>query len=147
MENNKKEIIPEDMANPAEVNELPEDFDTREDDQDLSEYEHEQLEDFRAEIQRKKAAGEDPHLHDVHPEDLGEDDHKLYKFFKKYKKEGWPELRVTIFEKKKKHYVNTSLHDLIEARGHKDRAVKSKNSFQAYLENKMLAVTFQRREK
>jgi hypothetical protein len=141
-----QEMDSEEIIGQAAVNESPKNPETEEDDNDQGEFAQEQLEKFQGEMQHKKDAGEDPHLHDIYPEDLGNEEHTLYKFFKKYKKEGWPELRVTIFEKKLKHYVNTALHDLIDAHGHKDRAVKSKNAFQAYLENTMLDITAERKE-
>jgi len=115
-----------------------------EDESELSEYDQEKLEDFQKEMMRLKESGADPHFQHIEPLLLGPDEHKLYKYFRLYKKEGWPDLRLRIFEKKIRHYTGTILHDLIDDRGHKSKEVKTKDSFQAYLLNKMLVVDAER---
>jgi hypothetical protein len=112
----------------------------KENESELSEFDQEQLEDFQREVKALKDSGADPHFRDIEPSLLGPDEHKLYKFFRLYKKEGWPDLRIRMFEKKIRRYSGTVLHDLVNDQGHKSKEVKTKDAWQAYLLNKALAV-------
>lgn len=110
---------------------------SKEEEVDLSEYEQEQLEDFRNEIEALKAKEVDKHIQDVNTEYLGKEEHELWKFYKKFTKEGWPEIRVTEFERKLNHYSSSVLMPLANEKG-RDEEVRSKDNFQAYLRTKVI---------
>jgi len=100
---------------------------------DISEYDKEQLVDFRSEIQVLKAKEGGSHVQEINPDLLGNEEHRLWKFFKKYKSENWPKIRVTAFERKLNEYDARILQPLVNEKGHKDPEVKTKENFIAYL--------------
>lgn len=99
---------------------------------DISEYDQEQLADFRNEIKTLKATEGGP-VQEIDPDLLGNDEHRLWKFFKKYKGEGWPKLRVSMFEGKLNEYEAQVLTPLTGEKGHNDPEVKSKDKFVVHL--------------
>ncbi len=133
-----QEPSPELAGNIREIK--PNQEEEKENELELSEFDQEQLEDFQREVKELKDSCADPHFQDIEPSLLGPDEHKLYKFFRLYKKEGWSDLRLRMFEKKIRHYAGTILYDLVNDQGHESKEVKTKDAWQAYLLNKALTV-------
>lgn len=112
----------------------------------LTEFEQEQLEDFHTQIQHIVDQGHDSDLRGVKVEYLGDEEHRLYKLFRKFAKENWPDIRLSAFEKEIKHYRATVVDILHNEKGHNDPKFKTKNAFCAYLSKKELSVFAQHKE-
>lgn len=93
---------------------------------DLTEYEQEQIGEFRQQFGRVKEIDPNKKLRKINVEHLGEEEHKIWKYFKKFTHEGWPKIRISEFkELLSKH--EPIIRKLSTKKGEADKAESIKN--------------------